>query len=123
MVTYRATPAAIREHYDFFAPLYRAYWGDHIHHGLFETGDETPQQAQLKMLEHCVASVNVKRGCDVLDTSACLLPFPSDHFTVAAPAGSPQSKDRGGSSYLRQPGSSCCPLSRFRSSLKAIMRA
>ena len=60
------TAAAIRQHYDSFALLYRAFWGDHIHHGLFETGDESPQQAQLKMLEHCVELVGVKRGCDVL---------------------------------------------------------
>ncbi len=36
------------------------------------------------------------RGCDVLDASHCLYPFPSDHFTAAAPAGSPQSKAKGG---------------------------
>jgi hypothetical protein len=35
-------------------------------------------------------------GCDVLDSAACLLPFPSDHFTVAAAGGSPQSTERGG---------------------------
>jgi hypothetical protein len=36
------------------------------------------------------------RGCDVLDPAHCLLPFPSDHFTVAAPPESPQSVARGG---------------------------
>ena len=30
------------------------------------------------------------RGCDILDTSNCLFPFPNDHFTVPASAGSPQ---------------------------------
>ncbi|MGH8530326.1 MAG: hypothetical protein ACRETN_10915 [Nevskiales bacterium] len=37
------------------------------------------------------------RGCDMLDTAHCLLPFPNDHFTVPAPAGSPQAADQGGS--------------------------
>lgn len=30
------------------------------------------------------------RGCDILDPAHCLYPFPNDHFTVAAAAGSPQ---------------------------------
>jgi predicted acyl esterase len=36
------------------------------------------------------------RGCDMLDPSYCLFPFPNDHFTVPAAAGSPQSTDVGG---------------------------
>ena len=37
------------------------------------------------------------RGCDLLDPAHCLFPFPSDHFTVPASNGSPQSVSRGGS--------------------------
>ncbi len=36
------------------------------------------------------------RGCDLLDPAHCLLPFPNDHFTVVASAGSPQSVEEGG---------------------------
>lgn len=36
------------------------------------------------------------RGCDMLDPANCLYPFPSDHFTAAAAAGSPQSAEKGG---------------------------
>lgn len=36
------------------------------------------------------------RGCDLLDPANCLYPFPNDHFTVPAPAGSPQSVGKGG---------------------------
>ncbi|MBI2384239.1 MAG: tandem-95 repeat protein, partial [Gammaproteobacteria bacterium] len=33
------------------------------------------------------------RGCDFLDPAHCLFPFPNDHFTVAAAAGSPQAQN------------------------------
>jgi hypothetical protein len=36
------------------------------------------------------------RGCDMLDPSYCLFPFPNDHFTAPAAAGSPQSVAAGG---------------------------
>ena len=67
MVTYRATPAAIREHYDFFAPLYRAFWGDHIHHGLFLNGEDEAEAAQVRMIEHCARLTGIKPGWRVLD--------------------------------------------------------
>lgn len=37
----------------------------------------------------------VVAGCDVLDSAHCLLPFPSDHFTVSAAQGSPQAAGTG----------------------------
>ena len=43
-----------------------------------------------------LAADAVARGCDVLDAAHCLYPFPSDWFTEAAPANSPQSKVKGG---------------------------
>lgn len=62
-----ANAEAIRRHYDSFALLYRAFWGDHIHHGLFRRGDESGQLAQVQMLEHCARLAGVKRGWRVLD--------------------------------------------------------
>ncbi len=43
-----------------------------------------------------LAADAVARGCDVLDAAHCLYPFPSDWFTEAAPANSPQSVAMGG---------------------------
>jgi tocopherol O-methyltransferase len=63
----RSLTAEIREHYNSFAWLYRRFWGDHIHHGLFLRGDESPEQAQLQMLEHCAQLAGIQMGWRILD--------------------------------------------------------
>lgn len=63
-----ATAAHIREHYEEMAWVYRAFWGDHIHHGLFRRGDESPQEAQVKLIDFCfdlVAQHEVRSMLDV----------------------------------------------------------
>jgi tocopherol O-methyltransferase len=62
-----ATPELIRNHYDSLALVYRAFWGDHIHHGFFERGNETPRQAQNALLDHCLHLARPATGCFVLD--------------------------------------------------------
>lgn len=37
--------AAVADHYDELDPIYRRVWGEHVHHGLWATGRETPAQA------------------------------------------------------------------------------
>jgi tocopherol O-methyltransferase len=36
---------AVADHYDELDPIYRRVWGEHVHHGLWETGRETPAEA------------------------------------------------------------------------------
>jgi tocopherol O-methyltransferase len=61
------TPDAVREHYDSFAWIYRTFWGDHIHHGLFLRGNEPPEEAQINLLDHCARLSDVRQGLRVLD--------------------------------------------------------
>jgi tocopherol O-methyltransferase len=57
---------AVREHYDRLSFLYRALWGEHIHHGFWEDA-ESPARAQLKLVERLAAYARVPRGARVLD--------------------------------------------------------
>lgn len=41
----------VAEHYNSLDPWYRKLWGDHLHHGLWKTGKEKPEQAVEQLVE------------------------------------------------------------------------
>jgi tocopherol O-methyltransferase len=61
------TIEAIRDHYDSMAQVYRLFWGEHLHHGLFTSGDERPRRAQEQMLAFCVRLLALAPCAVVLD--------------------------------------------------------
>ncbi|HET7238820.1 MAG TPA: class I SAM-dependent methyltransferase [Terrimicrobiaceae bacterium] len=58
----------VADHYDELDLYYREIWGEHVHHGLWERGDETPGEAVLHLIKHVArrGEINAgKRVCDV----------------------------------------------------------
>ena len=63
-----ASPASVGDHYDELDPLYRELWGEHVHHGLWATGRETPGQAVEALVDRAARAMALSpadRVCDV----------------------------------------------------------
>ena len=58
MIVARSDPRAdaVADHYDELDPFYRELWGEHVHHGLWTTGNETPESA-VEALSDVVAAL------------------------------------------------------------------
>lgn len=57
----------IREHYDIASPYYTKLWGQHLHHGYYETGRESKEEAAEQLIKLLVGRAAVPRGARVLD--------------------------------------------------------
>lgn len=57
---------AVQDHYDRLSPLYRRFWGSHIHHGYWE-GKEPVKAAQIKLIQKLIEWSGLRRGSRVLD--------------------------------------------------------
>lgn len=57
----------VASHYDELDHFYRDIWGDHVHHGLWLRGDETPEQAVLQLAELVRERALVAAGTRVCD--------------------------------------------------------
>jgi tocopherol O-methyltransferase len=58
---------AVQEHYDLASPYYEKLWGKHLHHGYYQTGRESKEEAADNLIKHLVELVGVRRGARVLD--------------------------------------------------------
>ena len=62
---------AIQAHYDWCSWWYASLWGDHIHHGYWEDG-ETPEVAQIQLIQRLADACSLGQGADVLDAGCGL---------------------------------------------------
>lgn len=61
------TRARVAAHYDDLDPFYRDLWGEHVHHGLWKTGRESPAVAVRQLVDLVAAKGRAARAkvCDV----------------------------------------------------------
>lgn len=70
MITPRKMPTveSVARHYDELDIYYRDLWGEHVHHGLWRTGRETPEEACEQLIRLAAEEAGVGEGmlvCDV----------------------------------------------------------
>jgi tocopherol O-methyltransferase len=62
------TTAAVAAHYDELDSFYREIWGEHVHHGYWTTGRETPAEAAVALIDHLAIRLQLEPGqriCDI----------------------------------------------------------
>jgi tocopherol O-methyltransferase len=58
---------AVARHYDAFDAFYREVWGEHVHHGLFLRGDESPHEAAEALTRKVAEAARLQPGSRVCD--------------------------------------------------------
>ena len=66
-----ATVAAVQDHYDRLSTMYDLWWGEHLHHGYWES-DGDSSQAQVKLVEVLASEARISRDSKVLDVGCGL---------------------------------------------------
>ena len=57
----------VARHYDELDAFYREIWGEHVHHGLWLTGKESPEEAALQLVERVAQDAGIGTGSTVCD--------------------------------------------------------
>jgi tocopherol O-methyltransferase len=63
----RQTTAAVAAHYDELDRFYREIWGDHVHHGYWVTGRETPLAAAEALIDLLAERLAIGPGLALVD--------------------------------------------------------
>lgn len=57
----------VRDFYELVSPYFREMWGEHLHDGYYESGDETKEEAQDKLVAFLAREAGLERGSRGLD--------------------------------------------------------
>lgn len=60
-------PSDVARHYDQLDRFYREIWGEHVHHGLWLTGDESSEQATRNLVDAVIARLRLAPGMTICD--------------------------------------------------------
>lgn len=63
-------PTTVARHYDQLDGFYRDLWGEHVHHGLWIKGDETPREAVEALAGHVADRARIGAGDRVCDAGS-----------------------------------------------------
>jgi tocopherol O-methyltransferase len=61
------TAADVRGHYDELDETYRTIWGEHVHHGYWRTGRETPEEATADLVRLVAERLDLNPGLKLVD--------------------------------------------------------
>lgn len=65
--TQPASSSDVARHYDQLDRFYREIWGEHVHHGLWRTGQESSAEATRALVDALLAKARLEPGSVVLD--------------------------------------------------------
>lgn len=65
--TLNISPDHVARHYNELDRFYRKLWGDHVHHGYWETGRESPQKATERLIDLIVEPLHLSDQQRVAD--------------------------------------------------------
>ncbi len=57
----------VADHYDELDSFYREIWGEHVHHGLWESGKETIEEAVVNLVSYVANKARIAPGARVCD--------------------------------------------------------
>jgi tocopherol O-methyltransferase len=66
-VTLAVSPDEVARHYDQLDRFYRELWGEHVHHGFWMTGKESPEEATRALVDIVAARARIAPKMDVVD--------------------------------------------------------
>jgi tocopherol O-methyltransferase len=78
--------AEVAGHYDELDPVYRSVWGEHVHHGLWRTGQERPREATEALIELVAGLLDPRPGqalCDIGCGYGGTAQYLAEHYHVA----------------------------------------